>query len=681
MAESMQTTQTMEANHEITKSDNPVVQQQIPENKKVEPVDYSAEERIFRSQLIWELCLARDQRDRQHPELDDMTYIQYYESNRKKDLSYLPPKKNKQDVRIVSGTTRKKDTTLLNALLNMNMQPDITAFDVSDLVVNELGDNMSDMVLKSRQLEDWEEKRSTVYRELISQGDVFMQEIYREDFREVPLNDLNWDPNKDGVSKFSIKRRLQKIYEGPEARMVNGKKIFLGNIRCQNIKNQHLAAVLNIYPRSQAEARYRNWERWKNVPYGIDTINTWFDDGKIYKDWNLVSLSDYDKVAEIMVYWKERNCFMIILNGVLMLPIDYPLTAISPTGEIPISQGKLEPIADFAYSKSQPSLMKIDQEVIDEFLKLGIEKTRQSFKPPMGNKSKKVYSSSIFLAGKITSDIQDGELFPLLPNFASGITAPEMSFYKMIKENIDEKTTSQAFGGNDAKGDPTATEIDYQKQQQMMALGLSLDGVINLERQMTWNRIYNIIIHWTKKHDENIDDLANGILDGYKTFSVRTTVDNGQNGLRIFRMGRAHKRPHILDHELEEEKLSKEYRMPVRITYLDPEVLRSIRYKWYIQMKPVPRTNDKLSQVLFIQNLRYAMEIFGPDSINMDYAKQRFAILCNEDYNKFFKKISVQDMLMKGLSNVAPGQGDQNPNNGSTEVTPKVAGGNMAMRM
>jgi hypothetical protein len=495
----------------------------------------------------------------------------------------------------------------------------------------------------------------------------------------MPITELKWDPNKDGISDFSIKRRLQKIYEGPEARMINGKKVYLGNIRCLNAKDQHLVAVLNIYPRAQAEARYRNWERWKTVPYQVDTINTWFNDGTIYKDWNLVSLSDYDKVAEIMVYWKERNCFMIMLNGVLMLPIDYPLTAISPTGEIPISQGKNEPISDFAYSKSNPSLMKIDQEVIDEFLKLGIEKTRQSFKPPMGNKSKKVYSSSIFMAGKITSDIEEGSLFPLLPNFASGITAPEMSFYKMIKDNIDEKTTAQSFGGSDDQGDPTATEIEDRKQQQMMSLGLALDGVINLERQMTWNRIYNIIIHWTKKQDESIDDVANGILDGYKTFSVQTTVDNGQQGLRIFRMGGAHKRPHILDHEMEEEKLSKEYRKPVRITYLDPEVLRSIRYKWYIQMKPVPKTNDKLSQVLFIQNLRNAMEIFGPDSINMDYAKQRFAILCNEDYNKFFKKISVQDMLMKGMvNNGAPGQGGQD--NGANPLQPKVARGNMALQ-
>ncbi len=670
----------LEANP-VKDSTNDVVKQQLAATYKVPPPQYSSEEQLYRNQLIYKLCLARDQRDRQHPELDDMTYLEYYESNKKKDLSYLPPKKNKQDVRIVTGTTRKKDTTLLNALMNMNMQPDVTAFDVSDLVVNELGDNMSDMVLKSRQLEDWDKKRSIVYRELIAQGDVFVQELYKEDFREIPIENLTWDPNKDGISGFSIKKRLQKIYEGPEARMVNAKKVYGWNIRIPHAEDQEGIAVLNVYTRKDAESRYGKWERWKNVPYTID-VTTWFSDGAIYKDWNLVTLDDKEKVAEIMIYLPKQNLFMIMLNGVMMLPIDYPLTAISPTGESPIAQGKFEPISDFMYSKSNPSLMKIDQEVIDEFVRLGIEKTRQSFKPPMGNKSKKVYSSSIFLAGKITSDMTEGDLFPITPTIGSGVTAPEMSFYKMIKDNIDEKTTSPQMGGSDTSGDPTATEIQATQQQQMMNLGLALDGIINLERRMTWNRIYNIITHWTKKQDEHIDDLANGIKDGYKTFSVETSIENGGAGMRVFRMDGGNNRPAILDHHQEEENLSKKHGQPVRITYLNGDMLRSIRYKWFVQMRPVPKNNDKLSQVLFTQNLREMIEIFGPDAVNMDYAKQRYAVIKNEDYSKMFKKMSVQDMLNQRNNMAAQQQNGQNgPGKTSPQVKPSLTGGAPAMRM
>lgn len=654
--------------------------------KKIEKVNYSPAELAYRSDLIMKLNLARDMRDRPHPELDGMTYIEYYESNRKKDLSYLPPKTNKQDVRIVTGTTREKDTTILTALLNMNLQPDVTAFDTADLIVNGLGDNMSDMVKKSREIEDWLEKRSIIYREMVSQGDVFVEEIYREDFRNVPTSELTWDPDKDSISNFSIRERLQKVFEGCESRMVNGKKVYLGNIREPFIKNQPLVALLNIYPRTKAENIYGTWERWKYVPYNVDTI-TYFDDGTTYKDWNLVWLNDKDKVCEIKVFLPSINRFMIFLNGVMMLPINYPLTAIAPTGELPMSQGKNEPISDFSYSKSQPSKTKIDQEVLDEVIKLMIEKTRQSFKPPKGSRGKKVYSRNIFSAGQITYDMPEGELFDIIPGGPQGVTQPEFSFYQLIKGNIDEKTASPQFSGDPSQGDQTATETVELKNQQMMKLGLVLDGVVNLERSMTWHRIHNICVHWTKKIDGRYEDTANGINDQFKNFSMNTTVDNGAAGVKMFRFTTG-MYPDIKDHEHEEDQLSKKHGKPVRIVYMNPEILRSMKYRWYIIINPTPKTNDKLSQVLFIQNLNEAIQLFGPDSLNLDYAKQRFAVLCNEDYNKLFKKMSVQDMLAAGgktnpavANALGQGSGQQNGQGGNRRIGPAKAAGNGAAPM
>ncbi|MBU6390537.1 hypothetical protein KGQ31_03250, partial [Patescibacteria group bacterium] len=442
-------------------SDNPLVAKSDGEQAPIPEIKLTPDEMKYRNELIKRLILARDQRDRYHPELDNMTYIEYYESNRRKDLSYLPPKTNKQDVRIVTGTTREKDTTILTALLNMNLEPEITAFDPDDMVVSELGDNMTDLVKKSLEIEDWYKQRATIYREMISQGDVFVEELHVEDFRHVPVENLDWNPNdpeKNPIAGFSFKERLTKVFDGCKRRMVNGKKIYLGNIRCPFIEDQSLAAVLNVIPRTQAESIYGQWERWKYVPRTINVLTAWYDDGITYKDWNLITLNDHDKVAEIKVYLPHENRFMILLNGIPMLPINYPLTAISPTGEIPLSQGKNEPISDFAYSKSQPSKTKIDQEVLDEVTKLMVEKFRQMVKPPMGSKGKKVYSSSVFLAGKITYDIGEGDLFPMLPAGAAGITAPEFQFYNIIKKSIEDKTASAQMSGDQSPGDQTATE-------------------------------------------------------------------------------------------------------------------------------------------------------------------------------------------------------------------------------
>ena len=120
------------------------------EKKEIIAPEYTADELEDRSELIRAMCMARDNRESPHPEFDDMTYSQYYDSNKRADLSYIPPKKNKADKRIVTGYTREKDTTLLSALLGYNFQPDITVYNNEELIIAELVKNMEDVVKKTR---------------------------------------------------------------------------------------------------------------------------------------------------------------------------------------------------------------------------------------------------------------------------------------------------------------------------------------------------------------------------------------------------------------------------------------------------------------------------------------------------------------------------------------------------
>jgi len=612
----------------------------VPAGITIKEVKYTQQELDFRGDLMQRLMLARFEREQNHPELDGMTYLEYYESNRKKDLSYLAPKKNKQDVRIVTGTTREKDTTLLSTMLNMNVEGSIQAFDKEDMFVAGLGTEMSDLVKKSRQIEDWEKKRLLIYREMISQGDVFVEEIFREEFQNIPVTDLHWDPNLNAVAELSFKERLVKVFAGCESRMVNGKKVYLGSVRIPYVEDQDFVAVLNIYSRGKAKQIYGSWERWDYVPFNITNATVLYpEDGKTYRDWNLITVP-YDKVAEIKIYDKARNRFMIMLNGVLMLPINYPLTAISPNGDIPMSQGKLEPISDFAYSKSQPSKTKIDQEVLDEVTRLMIEAFRTTRKPPMGNASKKVYSSSIYQAGRITSDIKEGDLFPLVP--PTPLSNAEFSFYNIIKQQINEKSVNDIYSGDSQQGDQTATEVIQQKQQQALKLGAQMDSLINFERRMTWVRLQNVLHNWLTPVETTIDDIKKGIKQSYQGLSLNTTLENGENGVKVFRFDAHTNYPDKHTQLSEEKKLTKKNGVETRITYMDPELLRSLKYRWYILIVPTPKSDDQLAQMLFIQNIKSAIEIFGPDALNLDYLKQRFSINIKEDYNKFFKK---EDML------------------------------------
>ena len=63
---------------------------------------------------------------------------------------------------------------------------------------------------------------------------------------------------------------------------------------------------------------------------------------------------------------------------------------------------------------------------------------------------------------------------------------------------------------------------------------------------------------------------------------------------------------------------------------------------------------------MFKQNIKDGFEIFGPQTLNMEYLKQRYAILSKEDPDKFFVQ-GQQAMPMAMQQLQGKGQG------GSTE--------------
>ena len=142
--------------------------------------EYSPEEVAYRSYLIKRAENARDLREEEFKEFDDLSYSAWYDSNARAANSYNPPKENKEDTRIVTGTTLEKENTLLSALLNYNLEPNVSAFDKENIELMEVGEVMEDMVLKSRKMENYDEKRPLYYKELLDQGTCFIEEVKTE---------------------------------------------------------------------------------------------------------------------------------------------------------------------------------------------------------------------------------------------------------------------------------------------------------------------------------------------------------------------------------------------------------------------------------------------------------------------------------------------------------------------
>jgi len=607
----------------------------IDTTEKIVPVKYTPEEIKVRDELIKVCTAARDERERPHSEFDDMTYSQYYDTNKRADMSYIPPKKNKDDKRIVTGITREKDNTLLSSLLAYDFKADITAYDDSEMIFPELGNNMEDLVIKSRELEQWSKLRPLLYRELISQGDVFWEDIWECVYTPEFTNEGNWKPGMK-ISEATFKKSLVPTkFERAAVKLHPGKNVYVSNFYEMDHKKQGTVFTFEVIDRDVAQSIYGTWDRWESVPYEVDnvTVPVANNDGT-YSNWNLIK-TNKNQVGVLKIQQKFANRYMIMLNGVMMLPHDFPLSEISPDGECTIKHNVLEGIINCAYGKGQPSKTKVEQAVHDEFLKLLIIAEEQSRKPPMGTKSKRVFSSNIFTPGKINNNLKEGDLFSILPQ-GSALNQADFSMYQLIKSGIDDKSINATFSGEKPQTQVTATQIASERQQQLLKLGLNFDAIKSLEKELCWSRIGNLIMHYSKPIDKkaNVDEQT--IEDIYAQFSMESTLSNGKKGIKIFKFTDK-PFPSKKEHLKEEEQLSDYYQKPTEIKYINgPEFIKLLKYRWVINITPTQDTNDMIERELFIGNIETAQRIFGPESLNYDYAKERFAMNIKEDPSKFF---------------------------------------------
>lgn len=648
---------------------------------------YSEAEKHYNKTMQTLLTRMQQEREQKRPQFDDMSYDQYDDRAIKADISYIPPAKNKGDTRIVTGMTREKDSTLLSTTLSYDFEPNFSAYDLQDRIIDEIGENLEDLVFKSRQIEEYSSKRPLLYRGIIARGTYYAMELYVERWgyeKELPKNYL-----KGQVTGIDWSERLSKVYEGCEVNGLDPKKVYLGSMTEFFLQNQDVVAIIERVSYASAYETFNTWERWKNVPTTFTSSGATSNSGATASVWNPYwSVTDIKEgeVEKITIMKKKTNELQIMLNGVMMLPVvllgfnakqepivsGFPLTCISPSGDYPMAKGDYEPVDGFAISKGQPAKMRVDQEVLDEFLKLMIMKTKQSFWPAMANNSGRVLTRQNFLPAVINDDIKKGSVYPLIEG-NGGVTSGEFSFYQLIKGMMEDKSVTAQYDGQDTK-DMTATQVLENKKQQLMKLGLALDGIVRFERDIAMLRLRNLLVHWTKSQDTQIDAIRGGVRDVYRTVTIeKSKYGRRQRSRKIIKFTKdtaaiSKSDPRGYNIHSAEEKAKRKTGVDTNYVFIDPEILRNLKATWYCTIVPSDKKDDTLSRMIFIQNVREAIEIFGPESMNVEKLKQRYSAVIGEDYDTWFKDEGTLEQMMAG----APVQGAPGAKGGQPYKAPNT---------
>jgi len=593
---------------------------------------------------------SRNAREKTHPEFDDMSYTDYFQTNAKAGNSYIPPRRNPEDVRIVTGVTSEKVETFVSALLNYNLLPNIRAYDEDEKEIRELGENLEALVLKSYKLEKYDEKRPLIYREAAIQGDVFTEEVLLE-YRDVEkeLDGKSWDEAVKMVKNWK-ERKKPRIRRELVTNMISGLGFYFGNILDFQIETQPYIFTREVKTYEECRQLYGNWARFENVPARMNKLTEYVGEGELkFNDWSLEETED--GFVEVIKYQdRPLNEYMIILNGVMMLPLGFPLSALVGKCDYTIAKFPLFPISrHFAYSKGICAKTKVDQAMLDEFYKMYTVKTQKSVKPPMANNTGRHLSSKIFMPSAIVDDVDPTRLQPIGEN--GGVTQSEFAFIQYIKSTIDAKSISSVFEGSTPEGQQTATEINLLQKQSLQKMGLAVYGAINFEKQRAKLRLRNIITNWTKVEDEEVDEVKGELKNVYKRFEIEDDVE-GSQGTRMIEMTTEPKDSAQL---LGMEKLMARTGRKIKIIHINPEELRKAELMFDIEIVPTPTDTDALEKAQYREDVTWLLTTFGPQAFNMEYLKDQALIKSKLDPDK--AKLEQAMPMQQGMPGQAP-QGD-----------------------
>jgi len=306
-----------------------------------------------------------------------------------------------------------------------------------------------------------------------------------------------------------------------------------------------------------------------------------------------------------------RDEFQIQINGVMLLPIGFPLSAVTPGGRFNVVKQILYPInPQFAYGKSFVSSGDVYElsKVLDEMLRLFVLKTRKSITPPYINTSGKIISRRVLDPGSISSGISPGALQPIGTE-SQGVTAGEFQVYKEILTRVEQSTVGPSFQGQFGGSNTTATEVLEVQRQARLALGIIVSACTLLEVKLAYLRLPILTANYFEPIGEFMGD-DNVAQKTYRVSSREVTIADSGKGTRLVVPidGKLPNQDIIRAMEIRDEK---ETGYPSQRIYLSARQIKNAELVLKAVVNPKERAGSAFENLLFREMVADAVGLYN----------------------------------------------------------------------
>ena len=632
-------------------------------------IDYSDEESEYVGRILNRIMTAKNVRDTVKIEFNGMTYLQWFKNNEIIANTTIIRDKANQELPVFSGTVEQKLLTILSEVNRLNLTGETRVFDKEDNELVELGMAITDIVHKTEEIEGDLEKKLIRQMELLKQGTVFIQDNWVKRWQTKKTLNKKFDGKIKGVEWES---KLEKIFDGPERNVLYGPGVYLGNIREFEIKKQPYLFTMKTASYEECKTRFGIkdkedkyvWERWENVPrqrvsmVDVDTLTNMTMGG----GWSISDL-EQEMVEEIHYQDQINDEYQIFLNGIPMLPVGFPLSAITPEGMFNIEKQVLQVINPF-FTYGRSFIAKTEQlsRLLDEMIRLLLIKTRKSIHPPYANISGKVISEKSLMPGAISMGIDPGALVAIGTE-GQGATASEYQMLRELREDIDRVTVSPQIQGQSGKSGTTAYEVQLLQQQAEKNLTLIVFAMGLLEKKCQWIRTQYVIANYFEPIGTTVDEMRNDFKKIYRTMSSKTQLADRGAGIRqvipydnsmsvseedVFNQEEYLNTPMPTDgyRRRTREELNMD---PLQILYVNVDILKNNKYIFFTEVESKPRDTSVNAKLMFREELRDIQALMNMGSQpNVAELEKSYSVIWNKRKEKLFgKAMSQQELAMQ----------------------------------
>lgn len=608
-------------------------------------VGYSEKEQEYFIFLKKRLEDARDRRDQIHVQFDSMSFLGYLDNNERMWNATIEPK---TDVRDWRSNARKrsvfhKGIAILGKLLDENFMSEFTAYDEESQLDQELGHALTDAVLATKERENSEEIEYLAGQELLKHGFVPIQEVFEVSDRIIKeLDPVDWSVGV-AADKRTWKEKTVPYKRQCVKRVIRNDSLYLGNIFLgpHEFDRQPYIFVRSYKSYEEAKSIFGKFARWKSVKPGMGQ-ETGHARVAYLDHWRLGSLNEGEvEIIEYQDKWNDE--YQIIINGVMMLPVGFPLPWASK--EYNITFRTLYAISHtFAYAHGLAHIMRSNSQIHDFLLRYMVDKSFQDLLPPFVTKSQRALSSSIFIPGRVTHDVSPEDVQPLLQ---TGLPASSTQMLEYFEQSLDEDSIAKVVAGQDSPGAATAYEISQQMKQAMKALGPIVFSFMWMIRDLDMMRAQNILENLARPKEKKIDEDSKEIVSVYEKLVLEDAdLPDGGRGMHIIEFGDGENAPdsyELFKREIEMKKKG----VNAKYSYINAEFVRELPMKLHNTVKSSPRKTSDVKKLLFDNFMQGATAYFAP-SLNYESLQTEFAKMWDKDPEKLFIKQEEGGAPMQG---------------------------------